>query len=336
MSHTHLSRLTAAVAVASLAITLVGPLGALAAPPKGWSISSTNLSSDGVSVGSTAGFHVVVQNTGPSNISTLFLLAGANKDATALITDTPVYLSATDANGPVSCTPLNGVLCDFGAVPLGRVIDVTVAYTMPFGNGTGSDIFFALNTTGVVTGGNNSHGDVLASQQTVTILPAQLAADTAGKWTTQDGDTLANQPVGGANLQQTALHGLASYIGTYVQDGSTVSFNCPKATCKTKPFGQWSKVSVAGGQSQAAPFQITITIAKSQLPSNLSLANVVVYHTLDNGTTEIIGDTAAERCPGGPATASVGQGCIDPTLDGSGNLVINAWVLRNGGFRGAG
>ena len=96
-------------------------------------------------------------------------------------------------------------------------------------------------------------------------------------------------------------------------------------------------MSVAGGQSQAAPFQIKITIAKSQLPSNLTLSKVVVYHTLDNnGGTEVIGDIAAERCDGGPASNSIGQGCIDPSLDAAGNLVIDVWVTRNGGFRGAG
>lgn len=336
MNRTHLSRLTTAVAAASLAAVLVAPLTAVAAPPSGWSISSTNLSTDGVSVGSTAGFQVVVKNAGPSNISSLYLLAGLNKDATSLITDTPVYVEAHDANGPVSCTSANGVICSFGATGPGRVITVTIAYTVPFTTG-GSSIYFALNTTGVVTGGNNSHGDVISSLQTISLLPAQLSADTAGKWTTQNDDSLANQAIGGTNVQQTKLGGLASYIGTYVQDGTTVSFTCPKSTCKAKPFGQWSKVSVAGGQVQGSPFQITITIAKSQLPNNLVLGKVVVFHTLDNnGGTDVIGDTAAERCAAtGPTTNNIGQGCLNASLDGSGNLVINVWVLRNGGFRGA-
>src|SRR3954449_11123283 len=120
LNRTHATRLTAAFAAASLAAAMIGPLGALAAPPQGWSITSTNLSTDGVSVGSTAGFRVVVKNTGPSNISSLFLLAGVNRDATALITDAPVYLHAQDATGPVSCTPSNGTLCAFGAVGPGR------------------------------------------------------------------------------------------------------------------------------------------------------------------------------------------------------------------------
>ena len=227
-------------------------------------------------------------------------------------------------------------MCAFGAVAPGRVITVTVAYTVPFAYG-GSDIWFGLNTTGVVTGGNNSHGDVISSLESVTILPAELTADVAGKWTTQVNDSLANAAIGGTNLQQTALRGLPSYIGTYVQDGSAVSFSCPKSTCKAKPFGQWSKVSVAGGQAQAAPFQIKITIAKSQLPSNLTLSKVVVYHTLDNnGGTDAIGDISAERCDGGPTSTNIGQGCIDPSLDAAGNLVIDVWVTRNGGFRGAG
>jgi len=315
---------------------MIGPLGALAAPPQGWSITSTNLSTDGVSIGSTAGFRVVVKNTGPSNISSLFLLAGANKDATTLITDAPPYIEAHDASGSVLCTPRNGVLCAFGAVGPGREIDVTVAYTMPFQTGSGSAIWFGLNTTGVVSGANSSHGDVISSPQTVTILLADQT-DKAGKWTLQDNDSLANAPVGGTNLQQTKLRGLSSFIGTYVNDGpDVVPFSCPKATCKTKPFGQWSRVTVAGGQPQATPFQITITIAKSQLPNNVSLSNVVVYHTLDNnGGTDVIGDIAAERCDGGPApAANIGQGCIDPSIDTAGNLVIDIWVTRNGGFRG--
>src|SRR3954453_5626285 len=128
LNRTHATRLTAAFAVASLAAALIGPLGALPAPPKGWAISSTNLSTDGVSAGSTAGFRVVVKNTGPSNISSLFLLAGANTDATTLITEHPAYLDAHDASGAVTCAESNGVLCAFGAVPPGREIVVTVAY----------------------------------------------------------------------------------------------------------------------------------------------------------------------------------------------------------------
>ena len=96
-------------------------------------------------------------------------------------------------------------------------------------------------------------------------------------------------------------------------------------------------MSVAGGQPQAVPFQIQITIAKSQLPNNLTLSDVVVYHTLDNnGGTVVIGDIAAERCDGGPTSTDIGQGCIDPSLDAAGNLVIDVWVTQNGGFRGAG
>ena len=69
LNRTPVVRLTTALAAASLATALIWTLGALAAPPKGWSIDSTNLSTEGVSVGSTAGFRVVVKNIGPSNIS---------------------------------------------------------------------------------------------------------------------------------------------------------------------------------------------------------------------------------------------------------------------------
>ena len=276
----------------------------------------------------------MVKNTGPSNISSLFLLAGVNQDATTLITDSPVYLEAHDANGPSSCTASNGTLCAFGAVPTGRVITVTVAYTVPFAYG-GSDIWFGLNTTGVVTGGNNSHGDVTSSLESVTILPAELTADVAGKWTTQTNDSLANAAIGGTNLQQTALRGLPSYIGTYVQDGSPFVL-----VPRRRPARRSRSAVVQGerrrwpGPGRAVPDQITI--AKSQLPSNLTLSKVVVYHTLDKGGTDAIGDVAAERCDGGPTSNSIGQGCIDPSLDAAGNLVIDVWVTRNGGFRGAG
>src|SRR5689334_18823640 len=211
-----------AFAVASLAAALVGP-SAIAAPPAGWSITSTNLSPDGVSDGDIAGFQVVVKNTGPSNISSLYLLAGQNKDATILIKDPTKYIEAHNADGSnVPCAPANGVICSFGAVGPGRVITVTVAYTVNFAYG-GSTIYFGLNTTGVVTGGNNSHGDVTSSPQTVSILPVELTADSAGKWTIPTDNTLANAPISGTNVQQTKLGGLASYIGTFVQDGATVT-----------------------------------------------------------------------------------------------------------------
>ena len=123
---------------------------------------------------------------------------------------------------------------------------MTVAYPIPFSTGNGT-IFFELNTTGLVLGGNNSHGDAAFSKQVVTILAGAATAQARGP--PRPAYNVANgQQLGTGNPQSTKVVGVGQYIPVTVADGSGVSFQCPKAVCKAKQFGQWSAVGVNGGR----------------------------------------------------------------------------------------
>ena len=77
-----------------------------------------------------------------------------------------------------------------------------------------------------------------------------------------------------------------------------MTFNCPKSICKGKSFGQWSDVSVNFGTPSTTPFQITITVAASELPANPDLTKLVVFHVLDdNKTVETISQLCGSGAP---------------------------------------
>jgi hypothetical protein len=321
-------RFVRALAGVMTAGLLVGTMvqSVTAAPPR-WSITSTQEVVGGVSSGSAQAFDVTITNNGPSNISSLFLLASKDTTGNNLLADPVVFLTSTER--PDSCVQNGAVLCSFGAVNAGVTLHVQVAYSVPFSTGDGN-ISFELNTTGLVLGGNNSHGDATFSSQSVTLLTA-ADADKAGKWTTIVLDSLANnQGISSSNPQATKLQGLDQHVPASVEDGTGITFNCPKAQCKSKFFGQWSKVSVNNGAAFGTAFEVTITIAASALPSNLDPTKVIVYHVLNNGSVVQI----SNACTTTPPTGSMPE-CRDTSFDGSGNLVINVWVYENGGFKGA-
>src|SRR5712691_8306914 len=66
-------RLAAVVSAALLGLVLIGTSGVTAATPAGWSIVATPLPIK-VAPGKLAGYQVDIGNTGPSNISQLFLV----------------------------------------------------------------------------------------------------------------------------------------------------------------------------------------------------------------------------------------------------------------------
>ena len=113
-----------------------------------------------MSDGSTQGFDITITNKGPSNISSLYLFD--NVDAT------PVYVNSSRAGCPTEGQQFS---CSFGALTKGQSITVRVAYDVS-GDANGEyKIDFEINTTGVVAGGNNSHGDALVSKQIVKVIP---------------------------------------------------------------------------------------------------------------------------------------------------------------------
>jgi hypothetical protein len=326
VKRTHPKQVVTALLSAGLLLAALVP-AASAAPPK-WSITATQAATF-VNSGSAQAFDITITNNGPSNISSLYLVAASdNSGSTAsVVADEPVYITSSRAG---ACSnPDGGLLCSFGAVNKGVTVTVTVAYTMPLASG--NTILFGLNTTGLVVGGNNSHGDAIyTTPQVVTILPA-TEINRGGKFTLANNDSVSNdQAVSSSNVQATKLLGLEAYLGASVADGSGVTFSCPKAKCKAKLFGEWSDVNVDGGAKQTTPFGVQITIAMSALPNNLVLADVVLYHVVAGGAVE----TISQACVDGAAVPSTG--CLDDVyLDADGNLVILALVFYNGGYKGA-
>jgi hypothetical protein len=316
VKRTHSRTLISGVLAAGLLLAALVP-GASAAPPR-WTLEVVQLAPDGVSEGGAQAFDITMTNRGPSNISSLYLFDN--------VSDTPVYVSSPRAGCP-------GVgqdfYCSFGALRARDSFTVRVAYAVPFATVDGNQITFEINTTGIVAGDNNSHGDALVETETVTILPG--GGDQAGKWTLTNGDSLANgKALGTANRQSTALDGLAQHVPAFIADGSGVSFDCPKRDCKAKPFGEWSKVNVNFGQTFETAFKVTITVARSEVPKNPNLSKLVVYHALDNGKIEAIVDGCGAEPP-----ASDGPGCRTASFDADGNLVIEILTYRNGGYKGA-
>jgi uncharacterized repeat protein (TIGR01451 family) len=309
-------KLLAGLMTVGLLVTALAP-SAIAAPPR-WAMTVTQLVSGGVTAGSAQGFDIVISNRGPSNISSLYLVDS--------VPDGTVYLDSSRAG----CDPAGSELfCTFGALNAGASISVRVAYLVPFAS-SGGNVTFEINSTGIVPGKNNSHGDALDVSQSVTVLPAGTG-DKAGQWVITPGYTLANnQAVSNANPQATRVAGIGQYIPVSLEDGSGVSFQCPKSSCKDRLFGQWSRVSVAGGASFGTAFEVTITVAESALPGGTNPDKVVVYHVLDDGTIQKI----STACTTTPPTGSAPE-CRSASFDGAGNLVISVWVYRNGGFKGA-
>jgi hypothetical protein len=313
---THPRQFITALLGAALLIAALVP-AASAAPPR-WELSVKQLVTGGVSDGSAQGFEIKITNKGPSNISSLYLFDN--------VADAPVYVDDSEKSG----CPEAGqdFYCSFGAVNKGVSFTVRVAYEVRNIANNQYPITFEINTTGVVGGDNNSHGDSLVSAQIVSVLPT-TEGDKAGKWTLTDNDTLKNsQAISASNKQATKLDLLDEHIPASVADGTAVSFNCPKAQCKAKPFGEWSSVSVNFGTPAPSPFTITITVAKSELPNNPDLSKLVVFHVLDNGKVE----TISAEC----GTAAVpATGCRSSVYDADGNLVITVKTWYNGGYKGA-
>lgn len=330
--HRNLLRL---VAIASLAATvlLTGLAPAALAKPPSWSITSAQLVPGGVTAGTDQGFQVTIRNQGPSNISKLYLVAAKDTKGNQL-PDAATYLASSRKAS--DCVQQGAQLCDFGAVKAGQTIVVTVAYKVPFSTGDGT-IVFELTTTGLVRGKNNSHGDAAHSAQTVRLLPAG-SGDEAGAWITAQAFDVANgQQVGAGNPQATRAAGKGSLIPVSVRDGKDVQFTCPASVCTRQQFGEWSSVNVAGGATFDKPFEVRITVAKQALPKYLKTSRIVVYHVLDDGTVETIGQCGCGSAKSGPAGKS-GKGsgeCVSVSTDAKGNLVLKLTVFRNGGYKGA-
>jgi len=252
-----------AVAVALAASTLTSPtFGAL---PSGASASATATPLT-VSSGDYAGFLLSFTNNGPSNISSLFLVA-----------DTPAgWQFVNTVNGPFlngqpygtsSCPNTGGsLLCNFGAVPAGTgPITVTVVYRTPTGVNTTTNVTFHYNSTGSTSG--KSHGnDIAAPEGQITLTTDK---NFGGRFGYNNNNTITdNTNLSKTNKQSTGVD--ASGVGQTnfeltVQDGptllpptdGTISGDC---SGQATQLGEWSALDVGNNTTFSNPFRATIVV----------------------------------------------------------------------------
>ncbi|MCI0344067.1 MAG: hypothetical protein L0221_01305 [Chloroflexi bacterium] len=297
-----------------VAASLISATGVSAAQP-GWDIQITTLPS-AVSPGADAGYRLVISNTGSSNISQLFL--------TDSITVPPTYLAGQRIE---LCQTEPVLFCSFGALNAGDSITLTVAYETPT-SGSSFSVTFQLNTTGASfkDKGANSHGDTFTTTATTDLDGNENFA--GGFIQSADSSVANGQALSRRNVQATkAIVDATSQSGipVTVEDGTGVSFACLGCGGLTQ-LGEWSDVQVAEGTTLSGLIEVTITIFWKNVPNNINLNNVIVFHTNDAGTeTEII-DTVCGATP-------VANCLIATTLE-SKDLQIVVFVDHNGGFKG--
>lgn len=315
------------LATSLLAVSAFAP--AVSAAPPNWAMHIDNYAPV-VKPGNNAGFLVTITNNGPSNISTLFLDDSRSE----------IPLIAEPSQG--SCDLSGGLLCSFGALNAGASVTVLVAYRTPT-SGSAFDVTFQANTNGATFADNNkkngkggtSRGDSLNGDVSVAL---NGNANFGGGYVLGSTSVANSENLTTSNRQSTRLDGLSSRIYATVLDGSEQDL-CGTA-CARVQLGEASEVKVDGGNPQTNAFRITITIRGASLSNpKPSASSIVVVHQRDNGTVEIIGDVASERCDSATNPTNVsGEGCVIATYIGNGNnanLQIVIWTFRNGKFRGA-
>jgi hypothetical protein len=311
VSSFHLRRLTSVVAAAFLALMLFGAGIAQASPPN-WAMSIPNKVPPTVAAGANAGYTFTVTNNGPSNISQLFVVAN--------ITDTPAYVHTTKG----TCNATGALYCNVGGLVAGQSVDFVVAYTVGTSNFT---VIFQANTSGSTFSDQKgtSHGDTLSRSVTTSVSNSQ---NFGGGFVVGDTSVQDFQTVGKKNPQATSLVAPDTIIPATVEDGITTGIACTDAHC-ANAFGEWSRINVNNGQPYGTAFRVTLLLWGGEVPNGTVTSDIVVLHTLDNGTTEAIG-TDCTYTDGLPTNAE----CRTVTKVGN-NYQIDVWLFKNGSLKGA-
>lgn len=314
MSSFHLRRLTSIVTAAFLAVMLFGT-GVVSASPPNWVMTVVKVPPT-VGANANAGYTVTIANNGPSNISSLFLV---DDIATA-----PSYVG-TPTQG--SCNQTGALYCAFGTLNANQSVTVTVAYKVGTSN---FSVNFQGNTNGATfsDAGHHSHGDTLAPNPVTTTTSVSNSQNFGGGFVVGDTSVQDFQTVGKKNPQATSLVAPDTIIPATVEDGITTGIACTDSHC-ANAFGEWSRINVNNGQPYGTAFKVTLLLWGGEVPGGVSTSNIVVLHTLDNGTTEAIG-TDCTYAGGVPTNAE----CRTVTKVGN-NYQIDVWLFKNGSLKGA-
>jgi hypothetical protein len=300
-------------AVGSLFLLLTSMLataGIAQASPPNWSMHVIPLPAT-VANGSNAGFDVTISNTGPSNISSLFLVSQT--------TATPVYLVSTTRPGACNEATLTGpLMCAFGALNAGESVNVVVAWATP-SSGASYDPGLEGNTTGqTFKDPKRSHGDTLTDPAFTGIT---LRGDkNYGGGFNLSGIVADNNGLGHKNVQATSVVPPQANIPVTVADGPDVEFNF---TGPGTQFGEWSDINVNSGHDYGATFfPVTLLVYGQSAPNDLSTIKVV---HVGASTTDVL-----SQC-----TTTVHENCIQVSKVGN-DVQIIVWLHQNGGVRGIG
>ncbi|HXG26017.1 MAG TPA: hypothetical protein VNL94_04080 [Candidatus Binatia bacterium] len=324
MNRSRIRRFLGLTAVAALTLAALGIAPAAAKTPD-WSIVATRLPVT-VAPGKAAGYSVVVENKGTSTINRAKLTVTPTSTPNA----TPAYFSGLSwsTGGPeTSCTSTGKLICELGTMAAGNKFTFVVAYDVPANESGTFDVTFFLEAgTGNVTGKNKSRGDALEVISKTGVNNSQnFSAGFA-----IDGGSYATTGDLGRNNKQTSQADVTDELVTVtVEDGISSDPNCTIDACNDV-IGEWTRLTVPGNQDY---IKVTLNIWGHTVPGGVQPNDIVLLHVLDDGTIDVIGDVAGERCAS-PATEPPASGeCILVTKVGS-NYRIVAWLLHNGTLRG--
>ena len=231
--------------------------------------------------GFNAAFDIWARNTGPSNISKLFLTGittGTFKEVTLVNTGTTGSCAAGPGTNDVElqCSWTSGV-------PRGATIQIRVVFTTP-SSGQSMPVDFEWSTSGFVSGKNNSHGDAFQQLDSVP-LDGNINVYNGGYLATGDSVIVATSAaLNRNNPQSTKITAPETGIPVSAAEDNDIS-QCT-ALFGNNCFGQAIVLNVNNGKVYADGFRVDVVY-------NRKKADAQFVHFFDNGGSENLGTCAA-------------------------------------------
>lgn len=338
MTRPRIRRLVSILTVAALGGALMAAAPVSAATPN-WDIDIDPIPSQ-VGAGHDAGFEVTISNDGPSQIVDLSVTTTAldtpNAEPT-YISDLAYFLSGTQF-ATTTCAPAVPQTCQLGTLEAGVSVVFTIAYAVPDGERGSFELKVAIRAgTGDTSAdqpkgkGGQSRGD--AHDETGSAIIG--SGDFDGGFVVGQDSYQTNPSITNRNIQSTALSDTDELIGVMIEDGISSIAQCNATTggpACANLFGEWSSVNVDNGTAFDEPFKVTLVVRGSSVPGGVSAEDIVVVHVHD-GTVEVIGDSAGERCATANSEPTTPPGCVYAERVGP-NWQIVVWLFDNGSLRG--
>jgi hypothetical protein len=209
--------------------------------------------------GFNAAFDIWARNTGPSNISKLFLTgitSGTFEEVTLVNTGTNGSCGAGPGTNDVElhCSWTSGV-------PRGATIQIRVVFTTP-SSGQSMPVDFEWSTTGFVSGKNNSHGDAFKQLDSVP-LNGNINVYNGGYLATGDSVIVATSAaLNRNNPQSTKITAPETGIPVSAAEDSNIS-QCT-ALFGNDCFGQAIVLNVNNGKVYADGFRVDVVYNRKE------------------------------------------------------------------------